>query len=144
MLTPAQAQLLDDPRIHFTSGCWLWVGYVRPDGYPQLNRNTRAHRWVYEMWKGSISTGAQLDHLCRVPKCVNPSHLEPVTKDENNRRGNSPSAQRGRQTHCIRGHALEGRNLYVHPRTAYRTCRRCKCDKQLMYDRIKKEQTDGY
>jgi len=144
MLTPAQEQFLEDPRIHFTSGCWEWLGWLRSDGYPQLKRNTRAHRWAYEIWKGPIPVGLQLDHLCRTPKCVNPSHLEAVTKDENNRRGNSSSARRGRQTHCQRGHELAGKNLYVNKITGYRTCKRCKCDLQLMYDRIKKELAHGY
>ena len=30
---------------------------------------------VYEWFVGPIPKGLQLDHLCRVPHCVNPAHL---------------------------------------------------------------------
>ena len=36
---------------------------------------------------GPVPEGMQLDHLCRVPGCVNPDHLEPVSAAENVRRG---------------------------------------------------------
>lgn len=45
-----------------------------------------AHRHSYQSLVGSIPDGLHLDHLCRVPACVNPEHLEPVTLAENNRR----------------------------------------------------------
>ena len=31
--------------------------------------------------------GLELDHLCRNKCCVNPQHLEPVTRSENLKRG---------------------------------------------------------
>ena len=46
-----------------------------------------AHRLYYERRKGAIPPDRQIDHLCRVPACVNPDHLEPVTPAENIRRG---------------------------------------------------------
>jgi hypothetical protein len=45
-----------------------------------------AHRWAYEHFIGPIPAGLEIDHLCRVRHCVNPAHLEPVTKSENRRR----------------------------------------------------------
>lgn len=38
------------------------------------------------MFVGPIPEGLHLDHLCRVRRCVNPAHLEPVTQAENNYR----------------------------------------------------------
>jgi hypothetical protein len=71
-------------------GCWLWTASTDPKGYAQFDfrtRNTRGHRFVYEALVGRIPEGLDLDHLCRVRRCVNPAHLEPVTRAENLRRG---------------------------------------------------------
>lgn len=92
------------------SGCWLWRGYIMPKGYGQCSgygRSTRAHRVIYELVKGLIPAGLQLDHLCRVRSCVNPDHLEIVTAKENVLRGIGVTAQRARQRLCHKGHALE-------------------------------------
>src|SRR5689334_10590331 len=70
-----------------TSGCWLWTGYLMPNGYGKFavsrGINALAHRWSYETFVGAIPAGLTLDHLCRVRGCVNPTHLEPVTRREN-------------------------------------------------------------
>ncbi len=75
------------------SGCWIWLGYVDIKGYarckPTGRNNVLAHRVLYEHYVGPIPDGLDLDHLCRVPSCVNPDHMEPVTRAENVRRGNS-------------------------------------------------------
>lgn len=74
-----------------TSGCWLWLGYTygRSD-YGHFWSNGKmilAHRFSYELYKGPIPKGMQLDHVvCHVKKCVNPEHLEVVTARENTRR----------------------------------------------------------
>ncbi len=75
-----------------STGCHLWQGACSWNGYPRIKRDNRlqwAHRWYYEQEKGPIPEGLDLDHLCRTPRCVNPDHLEPVTKAENQRRGTS-------------------------------------------------------
>jgi len=88
-------------------------------------RYVRAHRYSYEAFVGPIPEGLTLDHLCRVRNCVNPEHLEPVSLKENLLRGDSSPAHNARKTHCMRGHALSGDNLYINPGTGYRACRTC-------------------
>lgn len=78
-------------RVDKKTGCWIWLGSLSDDGYPasvRVRRKTyRAHILYYRLIIGDIPTGASLDHTCRNRKCVNPSHLEPVTHTENVRRG---------------------------------------------------------
>jgi hypothetical protein len=75
----------------YDTPCWIWKGKLQPTGYAQTydaetGRYPLAHRWVYEKERGPIPAGLELDHLCEVPACVNPDHLEPVTSAENTRR----------------------------------------------------------
>ena len=67
------------------SGCWLWTASIR-DGYGQIRDSGSvrgAHRVMFEQLVGEVDEGMDLDHLCRVRRCVNPDHLEPVTRLEN-------------------------------------------------------------
>jgi hypothetical protein len=93
----AQERLLS--KVRYENDCWIFTGSHLPTGYGQfwLDGTMRsAHRVSYELHVGKIPDGLQLDHLCRVRSCINPAHLEPVTLQENNRRG--------RKTHCKYGH----------------------------------------
>lgn len=82
-------QLMSKTNKDGPGGCWLWTGYVLPTGYGTVNAFGTvllAHRAMYRLLVGAIPDGLTLDHLCRVPHCVNPDHLEPVTRAENIRR----------------------------------------------------------
>jgi hypothetical protein len=59
--------------------CWIWLGGINTSGYGQ-------HVTVYERYVGPVPEGLELDHLCKNRLCVNPDHLEPVTRSENLRR----------------------------------------------------------
>jgi hypothetical protein len=94
------------------SGCLLWVGEARGK-YPYVGvhgRTRYAHRVAYEIAYGAVPTGLEVDHLCKVTFCINPDHLEAVTRTVNVRRSRAPEANRlrGRQrTHCKNGHEYE-------------------------------------
>lgn len=71
------------------SGCWLWTLSVGGPGYGNAwdgERVRTAHRYAYTWIVGPVPDGLVLDHLCKVRRCVNPAHLEPVTQGENMRR----------------------------------------------------------
>lgn len=115
------------------SGCWLWIGSSWQSGYGQWKigrKLKRAHRVVYETLVGPIPDGLEPDHVCRVRCCGNPAHLELVTSRENTLRGNGPTAQNARKTHCLRGHPFAGDNLYVGP-DGERGCRICMRSRHL-------------
>ncbi|WP_341935310.1 HNH endonuclease [Microbacterium sp. LWO14-1.2] len=103
-------------RIQITAGCWLWTGPVHK-GYGKSS-GTTAHRHVWLALGRTIARGLELDHLCRVPLCVNPDHLEPVTRAENARRRSLA------QVTCINGHDYTPENTYIKP-DGHRDCRTC-------------------
>lgn len=72
----------------YATRCWIWqLSFTAGYGQRQFDgRRYVAHRWMYEQRVGPVPDGMHLDHLCGQPDCVNPSHLEPVTAQTNNRR----------------------------------------------------------
>lgn len=140
-----------DPVIRFwqkverTESCWIWHGTLAAHSYGQLSvdgRNVIAHRFAYELLRGPIPAGLQIDHLCRNPRCVNPDHLEPVTAKENILRSNAPSAVLARRTHCNNGHPFTPDNIYWHNRPngqRHRMCRTCALAKQKALNERKRK-----
>jgi hypothetical protein len=117
--------------------CWLWTGSSDKHGYGQIRiagKATKAHRWSWSDTHGPIAEGLDIDHLCRNPPCVRPTHLEPVTHRVNMLRGINPSAANAVATHCLAGHPFDATNTYITP-TGARRCRRCHADRSLRYYR---------
>lgn len=106
-LTPARlrAFLRDVEKPAGEFGCWLWRGAINSKGYSIGFGGQLLHRVAYEWLVGPIASGLHIDHLCRVKKCVNPYHLQPVSRSENARRAleHGPFAVR---RYCRRGHEL--------------------------------------
>lgn len=112
-------RVFDKIQTDTSTGCWMWTASVSGGGgYGQVwvgangpgSPMRAAHIVVWELLVGPVPDGLQLDHLCRVRRCCNPSHLEPVTQAENIRRGVSPPAVNARKSVCPKGHPLSQRS----------------------------------
>lgn len=130
------------------SGCWLWVGQLNAGGYGSVGfhgKTRNAHRVSYFLATGDEVLGFDLDHLCRVRSCVNPAHLEPVSRSENLRRGNTGdnlATRAAAVTHCPRGHAYLGSNLYTCPR-GHRNCVACQRQRVRIWRSAKNNFANG-
>jgi hypothetical protein len=136
--TPEQMLAALHERTSLTaSGCRVWGGLVRDDGYARVAWRGRAyqvHRLAYELQIGPLGPGMTLDHVCHTEddscvggpclhrSCLNVDHLEPVSGPENTRR-----QYPARKTHCANGHPYNEANTYY--RTGggggIRACRAC-------------------
>lgn len=122
--------------------CWRATRGLRKDGYCQIQLTGKrapkvlGHRLVFEHFVGPIPDGLELDHVwargCRFRSCVNPAHLEPVTRSVNVLRGTSPQrtaeyydALWENRTHCPNGHELAAVGIHVEHKTGHRQCRAC-------------------
>lgn len=76
------------------TGCWDWTAAVNNRGraiFAIDGRARLAYRLAWEHFLGAIPEGMTVDHLCASRVCVNPEHMELVTREVNSSRGR-PSA----------------------------------------------------
>lgn len=108
-----------------TGKCWIWTGKLGWKGHGDFhllqdedgkNIQVKAHRFSYELLVGSISKNKELHHTCENPACVNPAHLEIVTRKEH--------GQKHIRTHCKHGHEYTEKNTYITSFGA-KVCRIC-------------------
>lgn len=120
-------------------GCLVWLGGRTIGGYGVFAVDTThgsehksmAYRWIYEHHVGPIPDGHDIDHLCRNRACVNPEHIEAVTRQENIRRAAAV------KTSCPAGHPYDDENTYVRPGTTHRKCRACMRARDLARAQVK-------
>lgn len=106
-----------DPK----TGCHVWHRNKTQGGYGMISERKKgllSHRVAYELAHGPIPDGYEIDHLCFNASCVNPAHLEAVTKQENMRR--TRPASKG---FCKRGHPFDDENTLLIGNQ--RRCRAC-------------------
>jgi HNH endonuclease len=121
--------------------CLIWSAAKDRRGYGVIGNKDfgdkkirRVHRVMYELFNGPGA--GELDHLCRVPACASPAHLEEVTHAENVRRGDNGIHQRSK-THCKRGHEFTPENTGRQRHGRY--CRTCNNDRnRAQYDAAKR------
>jgi|NitcycUWRG01K112_1040325.scaffolds.fasta_scaffold00048_2 HNH endonuclease len=135
-------------KVDASGDCWEWTAAL-DRGYGIFNTDSRteyAHRYSWETLVGVIPINKHLDHLCRNKRCVNPDHLEPVTNQENTKRGAAASVQRNRarrQTHCKMNHEFTEKNTHINTNGA-RICRECHRNRTRAFrDKRRKDNKDA-
>lgn len=78
------------------TGCWIWTNAKDKRGYGKITlspsvesglvfdtknkkKSIKAHRLSYSIFKGPLTPGLMIDHICINKSCVNPDHLREVT-----------------------------------------------------------------
>jgi hypothetical protein len=126
-----------DERIRALSteegGCLVYNGQRSRDGYGRIfykGKRYMVHRVMWEIMRGPIPEGMQLDHkVCDNEPCWNPDHLEVSTPRVNVLRSGNPAAQNAQKTHCINGHEFTEETTVIrfHKKrgTYFRECTPC-------------------
>lgn len=105
------------------NGCWLWQGALSHNGYADRisveGKRMRPTHYALALAGRPVPDGLEIDHLCMIPSCVNPDHLEAVTRSENERRKHA-----ARPT-CRNGHPKDESPRYTgRGRDECQVCRR--------------------
>ncbi len=136
------------------NGCWRYTGWLGHDGYGYIRvkeKNRLVHRVSYEVFRGPIPSGYELDHECHDPKtcpgglecphraCINPDHLEPATGAHNHSRARANYTKtqlhiaNEAKTHCPMGHSYDMLNTRIIGTS--RSCKECTRANSRKYQR---------
>jgi len=83
---PLRERFLRMVDIGEDASCWLFLGSKTGRGYGRYRVNGvghNAHKASYLLFIGKIPDGIVVRHKCDNPSCVNPSHLELGTHQDN-------------------------------------------------------------
>lgn len=113
-------------KVDRSGSCWEWTSLCHKTGYGRFKLRGRmavAHRIAYVNTVGEIDEGMELHHLCGNRRCVNPRHLQPLSKSAHAKIG--PLAQDESEKDCCpQGHPYSSENTYVW--RGSRFCRECR------------------
>lgn len=117
-----------ETNINDPQACWNFTSSHGPFGYAHFTyrkRTWHAHRACYQVWfHRPLKPSEHIDHLCRNRQCINPNHLEVVSKLENESRG---KAFFNRKSYCKRGHLFTPENSsLIQSRFGGSPARRCR------------------
>jgi HNH endonuclease len=111
-------------------GCWLWLKACWPSGYGMVRiggKTRSAHIISYVEKYGPVPAGKELDHGCRVRRCINPDHVSPKTHKQN-----MQNRAEGYGTECKRHHLFDEVNTRIR-KNGSKACRACEAVRKRYY-----------
>lgn len=146
--TDTWARMVNSTKFDGPNGCWEWQSTINETGYGIYGHhefgNLLAHRLALHVAGRPVPADMTVDHLCRNRRCVNPDHLEIVTREVNALRGGGYMAVNARKTHCVHGHPFDAQNTgYTKSRTRVGVARYCRtCSRERARTRPTKHTTE--
>ena len=117
-------RLLAKVQFNPENGCIEWQA-AKIKGYSHFriskDRQTSGHKAAWEIFRGPIAPGLQVDHRCKNTICVNVEHLRIVTIQENINSSNGVQVLNRQKTTCPLGHTYDT----VYGKRKTRGCRAC-------------------
>ena len=122
---PVLERFVEHIELDRNTGCWIWKASKGTKGYGQIGFVKRevigAHRVSYWLFIGDLPKGHshEVHHKCKRFDCVNPNHLELLSRDDH--------GAVHVKAECPHGHNYEKDGYYVvrHDGKTWRACKEC-------------------
>ncbi len=115
------------------SNCWEWCGHTKTIGYGNFyldGKSVLAHRVSYCMHIGGDIDGLDIHHTCENKSCVNPDHLEAVSRKQHIALTPASKGYRALAFNvCKSGHVFSPDNTWTSS-SGSRQCRECSRQRQ--------------
>ena len=114
--------------------CWLFQGCINKYRYGSIKIDgiaVRPHRYVYGFFNEEIPDDKDAHHLCGMPDCCNPAHIEVLTHDDHMLKHRSPHCNKCKKELSLNKHGKQ-------------KCKSCEASYSRAYYKNHKEEKCAY